>query len=115
LSNLDSLRTSRLKVSFSLAELSELDQRRGHHSRAAWCRAAALGAQLAAAPTPAWATTWAESARLASCLTQLNEHASSLNSIRLAEGQAAAAASLAAELEQTRQLLAEFRAILQPS
>ncbi len=112
LKDLDSLRTARLKVSFNLGELVEIDQRRGSHTRAAWIRAAALGAELRAAPLPEWSTTWRESAGVASWLTQLGEHAHALNSVRLSDGEAAAALKLATEIEQVRELLAEFRASL---
>jgi hypothetical protein len=112
LKDLDLLRTARLKVAFNLAELAEIDARRGSHSRAAWIRAAALGAELRAAPSPEWATTWRESAGVASWLTQLGEHAHSLNSIRLTDGEAAAATKLATEIAQVRELLADFRASL---
>jgi hypothetical protein len=112
LKDLDSLRTCRLKVSLNLDELALIDSKRGSFPRASWIRAAALGVELKAAPAPELAATWQSSARLAACLTQLNEHVTNLNSIRLHDGQAAAADRLAVELEKTRQLLFEFRASL---
>lgn len=90
-----------------MLELADLDAHRGHYSRPEFIRSAALGLQLKAAPLPAAIRTWADSARIQSCLTQINSHASILNSIRLEDGQEQAALEL---LGRSKEVLNEFKA-----
>jgi hypothetical protein len=106
---LEFLRTVVVTVKLTVAEADLLDQKRGHHTRSAWLRAAGLDMVLAAPLANEWQTTWSESARIASCLTQINNLASRINSTILAEGEAAAVRLLLSELTETRNLLAEFR------
>lgn len=96
-----------VKVGFNQAELAELDARRGHHTRAAFLRAAGLGSKLFAAFDAKLLTTWQESARVQACFTQINDIAYSLNSIRKSEGADAAAAEL---LARSSEILAAFKA-----
>lgn len=103
----DQLRLAKVRVHFSPVELADLDSRRGHYSRADFLRATGLGSQLKAAPLPAAVRTWSDSARVQSCLTQINEHASTLNSIRLEDGQEKAALEL---LNRSNEILNEFKA-----
>jgi hypothetical protein len=104
------LRLAVVKVAFSPAELSKLDLEKGHHSRAAFLRAAGLDQKLCAALPVAIATTWAESARVQSCFTQINDIAYSLNQIRQNDGEAAAAAKMLAESASILTAFKEFRA-----
>ena len=104
------LRTVVVTVKLTISEAAQLDLKRGHHSRSAWMRAAALDMVLAAPLTTKWQTTWEESARLASCLTQINNLAARINCELLGAGEASAVQILLSELQQTRELLAEFRA-----
>lgn len=101
------LKSHVVKVCLAPAELADLDTRRGHHSRAAFCRAAALSLDLG--PLPDAVRTWAHSARIQSCLTQINNHASSLNGLALAAGQAVAARQLLAESTKILEDFKEFR------
>jgi hypothetical protein len=112
---LEFLRTIVVTVKLTVAEANLLDQKRGHHTRSAWLRAAGLDMVLSAPLTNEWQTTWQESARIAACLTQINNLASRINSTILAEGEAAAVSLLLAELADTRDLLAEFRASISVS
>lgn len=106
---LEFLRTVVVTVKLTMAEADLLDQKRGHHTRSAWLRAAGLDMVLAPPLTNAWQTTWQESARIASCLTQINNLASRINTSLLVEGEASAVRLLLSELSETRDLLAEFR------
>ena len=90
-----------------MLELADLDARRGHYSRPEFIRSAALGLQLKAAPLPAAIRTWSDSARIQSCLTQINQHSTALNSIRLEDGKEKAALEL---LNRSREILDEFKA-----
>lgn len=103
----DQLRLARVRVHFSQLELADLDSRRGHYSRADFLRSTGLGTQLKAAPLPAAVRTWADSARIQSCLTQINEHSTALNAIRLEAGQEQAALEL---LNRANEVLNEFKA-----
>ena len=107
---LEQLRTVVVTTKLTIAEADLLDQKRGHHGRSAWLRAAGLDMVLVAPLPTKWQTTWEESARLASCLTQINNLAQRINIELLASGEAAAVRILLSELQQTRELLAEFRA-----
>lgn len=104
------LRTVVITVKLTVTEAAQLDQKRGHHGRAAWLRAAGLDMVLVAPLPTKWQTTWEESARLASCLTQINNLATRINGALLTVGESAAVQILLSELHQTRELLAEFRA-----
>lgn len=104
------LRTVVVTVKLTLGEAAQLDEKRGRHGRSAWLRAAGLDMVLIAPLPTKWQTTWEESARLASCLTQINNLAARINGAILAAGEAAAVQILLSELQQTRELLAEFRA-----
>lgn len=103
----EQLRLARVRVHFSQQELVDLDSRRGHYSRADFLRSTGLGTQLKAAPLPAAVRTWADSARIQSCLTQINQHSTALNSIRLEDGQEQAALEL---LNRSTEILKEFKA-----
>lgn len=102
----EQLRLARVRVHFSQLELADLDSRRGHYSRADFLRSTGLGTQLKSAPLPLAVRTWADSARIQSCLTQINSHANTLNSIRLEDGQEQAALEL---LNRSKEILAEFK------
>ncbi len=104
------IRTVVVTVKLTLGEAAQLDEKRGHHGRASWLRAAGLDLVLMPPLPTKWQTTWEESARLASCLTQINNLAQRINIELLASGEAAAVRILLTELTQTRELLAEFRA-----
>jgi len=106
---LEFLRTVVVTVKLTIAEASLLDQKRGHHTRSAFLRAAGLDMVLSAPLPNEWQTTWQESARIASCLTQINSLAQRINTSLLAEGEASAVRLLLSELVKTRDLLAEFR------
>ena len=106
---LELLRTVVVTVKLTVTEAEQLDSKRGHHGRAAWLRSAGLDMVLVAPLPNKWQTTWEESARLASCLTQINNLASRINSSLLVDGEAAAVQILLSELTQTREFLAEFR------
>lgn len=99
-----------VKVGFNQAQAAELDARRGHYSRAEFLRAAGLDIKLMAAPSSAAVTTWAESARIQACLTQINAIAYSLNNIRQADGVESAAAELLARSSEILEAFKEFRA-----
>lgn len=107
---LELLRTVVVTVKLTLIEAALLDEKRGHHGRSAWLRAAGLEMVLVAPLSTKWQSTWEESARLASCLTQINNLATRINGALLSDGEAAAVKILLSELTQTRELLAEFRA-----
>lgn len=102
----DRLRLAVVKVFFNQDELAVIDAHRGHYPRPAFLRAAGLGIQLKAAPLPAAVRTWADSARIQSCLTQINQHSNILNSIRLEFGSESAAIEL---LNRSNEVLAEFK------
>lgn len=104
------LRLAVVKVAFSPAELSKLDLEKGHYTRAAFMRAAALSQKLHAALPPEIAATWAESARVQSCFTQINDIAYSLNQVRQNDGEAAAATKMLAESATILAAFKEFRA-----
>ena len=103
-----------VKVGFNQAEAADLDRRRGHHTRAAFIRAAALGYQLMAAFDAKLLTTWQESARVQACFTQINNIAHQLNSIRKNEGEEAAAAELLARSSEILAAFKEFRDTILP-
>lgn len=103
-----------VKVGFNQAELAELDARRGHHTRAAFLRAAGLGAKLFAAFDAKLLTTWQESARVQACFTQINDIAYSLNSTRKNAGADAAAAELLARSTEILAAFKTFRAEILP-
>jgi hypothetical protein len=109
------LRLVVVTVKLTAAEAAQLDEKRGHHGRAAWLRSAGLDRVLTSPLPSNWQTTWDSSARMASVCTQLNSLAAVANSLALAEGEAAAAKFLLADLKETRALLAEFRAGLSDS
>lgn len=100
------LRLTVVKVGFTQDELADLDQRRGHYGRAAFLRAAGLDLKLVAAPTPATVTTWADSARVQACFTQINDIAYLLNTTRQNAGEGAAAAEL---LNRSAEVLTAFK------
>lgn len=108
----DQLRLAVVKVFFNQSELVDLDARRGHYSRPEFIRSAALGLQLKSAPLPAAVRTWADSARIQSCLTQINEHANQLNSIRQDIGAEQAAIVLLNRSNEVLAAFKEFRHIL---
>lgn len=99
-----------VKVGFDQAQAAELDARRGHYSRAEFLRAAGLDIKLMAAPSSAAVTTWAESARIQACFTQINAIAYSLNNIRQADGVESAAAELLVRSSEILEAFKEFRA-----
>lgn len=103
----EQLRLARVRVHFSQQELADLDCRRGHYSRADFLRSTGLGTQLKSAPLPLAVRTWADSARIQSCLTQINQHSTALNSIRLEDGKEKAALEL---LNRSKEILDEFKA-----
>ncbi len=107
---LELLRTIVVTVKLTIGEAAQLDEKRGHHGRSTWMRAAALDMVLIAPLSSEWQTTWSESARLAACLTQINNLAQRINTSILADGEAIAIRLLISEVQQTRHLLAEFRA-----
>ena len=100
------LRLLTVKVGLTNDESAQLDARRGHYSRSEFVRAAALGSQLLAAPLPAAVKTWADSARIQACLTQINAHAEALNSTKKDAGDQAAARKM---LSESAQILANFK------
>ena len=104
----DQLKLVVVKVGFDQAEAADLDARRGHHTRAAFLRAAGLGFQLQATFDPKLLTTWQESARVQACFTQINDIAYSLNLVRKNQGEEAAAAEL---LARSSEILAAFKKI----
>lgn len=95
-----------VKVGLDQAEAADLDRRRGHHTRAAFLRAAGLDAKLQAGFDAKLLTTWQESARVQACFTQINDIAYSLNSIRKNAGADSAAAEL---LYRSSEILAAFK------
>jgi hypothetical protein len=106
------LRLAVVKVAFSPAELQKLDSEKGHYTRAAFLRAAGLDQKLHAALPVEIATTWAESARVQACFTQINNIAYSLNQVRQNEGEAAGAAKMLAESTSILVAFKEFRAVV---
>ena len=106
------LRLAGVKVFFTSEELDDLDSRRQNHGRPDFIRSAALGAELAAPLSNAYITTWAESARIQSCLTQINQVARQLNQLKLIGSELEAAHKLQREVIEVSHLLAEFRAAL---
>lgn len=106
------LRLSGVKVFFTSAELFDLDSRRQNHPRPDFIRAAALAAELAAPLSNSYITTWSESARIQSCLTQINQVARQLNQLKLIGSELEAAHKLQQEIIEVSHLLAEFRAAL---
>ena len=104
------LRLTVVKVCHAPLELDNLDAARGHYSRAAFLRAAGQEQKLYAALPPELATTWAESARVQACFTQINDIAYSLNQSRKNDGEAAAAAKMLAESTSILAAFKEFRA-----
>jgi hypothetical protein len=104
------LRLTTVKVGFTQDELAHLDTRRGHYGRAAFLRAAGLDIKLMATPSPAAVTTWAESARIQACFTQINDIAYSLNNTRQVDGVESAAAELLARSSEILEAFKEFRA-----
>jgi hypothetical protein len=100
------IRLGMVKVSLNTSEMTLLDELRGHYERAAYIRAAALNQPLPKRPDPAAVTTWSESARVQACFTQINDITYPLNSIRLEEGDEAAAREL---LRQAPEILAAFK------
>ena len=105
----DQLRLTQIKIGLTHAEASQLDDRRGHYSRSEFARAAALGNQLLAAPVPEAVRTWADSARIQSCLNQINGHAQALNQLNLDQGEQAAARLILSESAQILRDFKEFR------
>ena len=105
----EQLRLHQVKIGFTQSEAAQLDQRRGHYSRAEFARAATLGGQLLAAPLPEAVRTWSDSARIQSCLDQINGHAAALNSLNLEQGGQAAARQMLAESAQILASFKEFR------
>lgn len=106
------LRLKGVKVFFSAGELADLDSRRAHHQRGEFLRTAGLCQQLTAPLPRELLTTWSESARIAACLTQINQVALNLNQINLSGGQLEAAQALLEQLPEVAFVLAEFRAEL---
>ena len=103
-----------VKVGFDQAEAADLDARRGHHTRAAFLRAAGLNAKLQAAFDAKLLTTWQQSARVQGCFTQINDIAYSLNSTRKSAGVDAAAAELLARSSEILAAFKDFRAEILP-
>lgn len=95
-----------VKVGLDQSEAADLDCRRGHHTRAAFLRAAGLDAKLQASFDAKLLTTWQESARVQSCFSQINDIAYSLNSTRKNAGVDAAAVEL---LDRSSEILAAFK------
>ena len=95
-----------VKVGLTHDEAVQLDARRGHYSRAEFARAAALGNDLLAAPPPLAVQTWADSARIQACLSQINGHAVALNQLNLDQGEQVAARRMLAE---SAQILSDFK------
>lgn len=112
---LKDLRLFGVKVFFTIGELFDVDSRRRVWSRAAFIRAAALGAELAAPLSNEYVTTFNQSSRVQSVLTQLNQHVRTLNELRLVGGELVAAQALAKQVPEISYLLAEFRATLESS
>lgn len=102
----EQLKMACVKVGFDQAELAALDERRGHYPRAAFLRAAGLDQKLKTLPPRDLVTSWATSARVQACLTQINDHAEHLNSLRLVDGQDIAALEL---LQKSRRILDDFK------
>lgn len=103
------LRLTTVKVGFTQDELASLDIRRGHYSRAAFLRAAGLDITLKAAPSAAAVTTWAESARVQACFTQINDIAYSLNETRQVHGADSAAKQLLTRSAEILEAFKKFR------
>lgn len=110
--NLKDLRLVGVKSFYSESEIASIDQRRAHHSRAEVQRAAALSKELAAPLRAAFVTSFSETARLRSNMTQLNELTANLNLIKLNEGELMAAQTLREQLPEVLNLIDEFRATL---
>lgn len=107
--NFADLRLRSVKVFLTDTELGDLDGRRAHHSRADFLRAAALDLDLPAPLTSEFVTTFSESARWRSSLTDLNNHAKNLNELRLADSESAAARALLSKIKDVNFVLDEFR------
>jgi hypothetical protein len=103
------IRLGMVKVSLNVAEMNLLDKLRGHYERSAFMRAAALNQPLPKKPDPSAVTTWAESARVQACFTQLNELTHPLNTIKLEQGEEAAARELLAQAPEILALFKKFR------
>lgn len=103
-----------VKVGFNQAEADDLDARRGHHTRAAFARAASLEKQLVAAFDAKILTTWQKSARVQACFTHINDIAYSLNLTRKNEGIDAAAAELLLRSSEILDAFKTFRAEILP-
>ena len=105
----DQLKLTSVKVGFSQAQLAELDANRGHYPRAAFLRATGLKEKLKALPTPEFVSTWSETARIKSDFHHINQHAAHLNTMRLADGEDAAARELLRTSGQIYIDFSEFR------
>ena len=103
-----------VKVGFDQAQAAELDARRGPYGRAAFLRAAGLGAKLQAAFDAKLLTTWQQSARVQACFTQINNIAYSLNATRKNAGEEAAAAEMLARSPEILAAFKEFRSQILP-
>lgn len=108
------LKLATVKVGFDQTEAADLDARRGHHTRAAFLRAAGLGVQLQAAFDAKLLTTWQQSARVQACFTQINHIAYSLNSTQKNAGVDAAATELLARSSEILAAFKNFRAEILP-
>lgn len=96
-------------MSLNVTEMTLLDVLRGHYERSAFMRAAALNQPLPKKPDPAAVTTWAETAPVQSCFTQLNDITQPLNTIRLEQGEEAAARELLRQAPEILSLFKKFR------
>ena len=106
------LKLTSVKVGFDQAQLAELDANRGHYPRAAYLRSAGLKEKLKPLPAPESVTLWTETSPIQSCFFHINEHAQNLNSLRLNEGEAAAAGALQAITADVYSLFVKFRSQL---
>jgi hypothetical protein len=98
-----------VKVSLNQSEMTLLDNLRQHYERAAYMRAAALNQPLPKRPDPAAVTSWSESARVQSCFHHLNEITHPLNTIKLEQGEVAAARELLRQAPEILTLFKKFR------
>ena len=106
------LRIVGIKSFYTFEEISRVDANRGNHKRADFQRAATLQEELAPPVSSKLATTFSESARWKSCITQINSIALNLNQIGLVNGELAAAQYLQKQLSEVSDLLDQFRAAL---